>query len=137
VKILLVEPDFPIPAKSKNHSFFLPIGLLKLATYFRKKKNEVHLNRGNLEAPFTPDRILVTSLFTYWAKYVKASVEYYRSIYPNAKIVVGGIYATLLPKQCKEYTGCDQVFVGQHKTAEKQKPAFGSWNLYHLKTLCK
>ena len=31
MKILLVEPAFPIPPKSKNHKDFLPIGLLKLA----------------------------------------------------------------------------------------------------------
>jgi len=105
------------------------IGLLKLATYFRKKNYEVHLNRGNIESPFIPDKILVTSLFTYWAKYVKEAVEYYRLRYPYAKIVVGGIYATLLPKQCKEYTGCDTVFIGQHKTADKEKPAYDLVNV--------
>lgn len=129
MNVLLVEPDFPIPDKSKNHSLFLPIGLLKLATYYRKLKNEVHLNRGNIESPFIPDKILVTSLFTYWSKYVKETVEYYRSKYPNAKIIVGGIYATLLPKHCKEYTGCDKVFVGQHKSADMQKPAYDLVNV--------
>ena len=29
--VLLVEPNFPIPAKSRNHKNFLPIGLLKIA----------------------------------------------------------------------------------------------------------
>ena len=28
-KVLLLEPNFPIPNKSRNHSDFLPIGLLK------------------------------------------------------------------------------------------------------------
>ena len=45
-KILLVEPDFPIPPKSKNHKNFLPIGLLKIASYLRDHHNEVKLIRG-------------------------------------------------------------------------------------------
>lgn len=129
MKILLVEPDFPIPAKSKNHASFLPVGLLKLATYYRKQNHEVHLNRGNFESPFVPDKILVTSLFTYWAEYVKATVTYYRSKYPQARIIVGGIYASLMPQHCKEYTGCNTVFVGQHKSADLLYPAYDLVNV--------
>lgn len=123
-KILLVEPEFPIPAKSKNHSNFLPIGLLKLASFYRKKGHIVKLNRGNLSAYFTPDRVLITSLFTYWASYIKDAVQYYKKRYPNARIEVGGIYATLMPEHCKEYTGCDKLFVGLHKGAEACRPAY-------------
>ncbi|MBR9691963.1 Fe-S oxidoreductase [Candidatus Woesearchaeota archaeon] len=123
-KILLVEPEFPIPTKSKNHSNFLPIGLLKLATYYRKKGNKIKLNRGNHPAGFYPDRILITSLFTYWADYVKETVQYYRKIYPKSKIEVGGIYATLMPEHCKEHTGCDKVFLAQHKGADACFPAY-------------
>mgnify|MGYP003316490570 CR=1 FL=1 len=38
-QILLVEPDFPIPPKSRNHHNFLPLGLLKIVSLLRK--NEV------------------------------------------------------------------------------------------------
>lgn len=44
-KVILVEPDFPIPNKSRNHSNFLPIGLLKIASYFRENGIEVELIR--------------------------------------------------------------------------------------------
>jgi hypothetical protein len=124
MNVLLVEPNFPIPPKSKNHFSFLPIGLLKLAAYLRKKKHVVYLNRGNIESPFVPDKIFVTSLFTYWADFVKDTVTFYRFKYPSARIVVGGIYATLMPNHCKEFTGCDSVYVGQHKSADLQKPAY-------------
>lgn len=123
-KILLVEPDFPIPPKSKNHSNFLPIGLLKLASYYKKRGHEIDLNRGNLPAKFYPDRILVTSLFTYWSEYVKETVQYYKKMYPKARVEVGGIYATLMKDHCKEYTGCDRVFTGQHKGADACPPAY-------------
>ena len=44
-KVLLVEPNFPIPNKSRNHSNFLPIGLLKIASYLRTKSIDVKLIR--------------------------------------------------------------------------------------------
>lgn len=80
--------------------------------------------RGNKPAEFYPEKILITSLFTYWSKYVKESVEFYKKLYPNAKINVGGIYATLMPEHCKEYTDCDEIFIGLHKEAEKCQPAY-------------
>ena len=43
--VLLVEPNFPIPNKSRNHSNFLPIGLLKIAAYLREKSINVKLIR--------------------------------------------------------------------------------------------
>lgn len=132
MNILLVEPDFPKASKSKNHNDFLPIGLLKLASYHRKKGNAICIVRGELakeeiffESPNgsirkekVPDEILITSYFTYWSKYVRTSVQHYRNLYPKAKITVGGIYASLMPEHCKKYTGCDEVFVGVFDPAE-------------------
>lgn len=120
-KVLLIEPNFPIPSKSKNHKNFLPIGLLKIATYLRDHGCQVRLIRGipkTLEETvklieFNPDEIWVTSLFTYWAKYVKDAVRYYKKKFPNAKVKVGGIYASLFPaEEVKRYTGCDEVHQG-------------------------
>ena len=53
-RILLVEPDFPYPAKSKNqanriHKNFVPIGLLKLGAYYKSLGYKVKLVRGSLE----------------------------------------------------------------------------------------
>jgi hypothetical protein len=124
MNVLLVEPEFPIPYKSKNHSSFLPIGLLKLANYYSHTGNTIQLVRGNERAEFYPDQILITSLFTYWSIYVKESVVFYKILYPKAKIIVGGIYASLMPDHCKKYTGCDEVFIGIHPMAEKCLPAY-------------
>ena len=126
-KILLVEPNFPVPAKSKNHKDFLPIGLLKIASYLKANGVDIKLVRGELkieDLDFKPDEIWITSLFTYWSKYVKDSVAYYKKIFPYAKVVVGGIYASLMPEHCKEYTKCDDVFIGVHKEAEKYPPSY-------------
>jgi hypothetical protein len=45
-------------------------------------------------------------------------------MFPRAKVIVGGIYASLMPEHCKEYTGCDEVFQGVHEAAEKCPPAY-------------
>ena len=93
--VLLVEPNFPIPSKSRNHKNFLPIGLLKIAAYLRTKSIRVKLirlddddlnlvdglklddfkNLSDKLDDFQPDLICVTSIFTYWAKYVKNTVS--------------------------------------------------------------
>jgi len=73
---------------------------------------------------FKPNEVWITSLFTYWSRYVKDTVTYYRSILPNAKIIVGGIYASLMAKHCQEYTGCDEVYTGVMEEAEKCIPAY-------------
>lgn len=128
-KILLVEPYFPVPHKNKKD--FFPIGLLKLGAYLRANGVEVKLSRGIPRKEikgitgFIPDEIWVTSLFTYWANYVREAVRYCKNLFPTAKIVVGGIYASLLPiHEVKEYTGCDEVFQGVFQEAEFHSPAY-------------
>jgi hypothetical protein len=124
MNVLLVEPNFPIPQKSKNHRDFLPIGLLKLATYHRKAGDRVKLVRGNEYFPYyKPHEIKITSLFTYWSKYVWDSVKFYKNHYTEAKVSVGGIYASLMPEHCKK-SGCDEVFIGVHPQADYCKPAY-------------
>lgn len=140
MKILLVEPEFPIPNKSKNHKNFLPIGLLKLGAFHKDKGNRVKLIRGNKDKLqisrngngrwFIPDKILITSLFTYWKEYVQNCIEHYRfSIfpeekYPNIEIVVGGIYASLMTEDCEAIPGIDKVVSGVLEEAEKFLPDY-------------
>jgi hypothetical protein len=115
MNVLLVEPDFPIPPKSKNHAHFLPVGLLKIGSYHKHLGDQVQLVRGNCPGDridFVPDEIKVTSLFTYWSKYVSTSVLHYRELYPNSRIEVGGIFASLMPQECKELSTCDSVKTG-------------------------
>lgn len=130
---LLVEPEFPIAAKSSNHKDFLPVGLLKIASYLRAQGDEVRLVRGlpHNEAgaqsirAYAPERLWVTSLFTYWASYVREVVQAYRILLPDAEIFVGGIYASLRPEQeVREYTGCDVVMQGVIEEAEDFVPAY-------------
>jgi hypothetical protein len=136
-KILLVEPEFPFPNKSKqraNQTFknFIPIGLLKLGAYHKSKDFTVKLVRGNQtekELKYSkPNVIGITSLFTYWSKYVWQAVEYYRNLFPKSEIIVGGIYVTL-HHQTEEFQRLAKKYnvkwhVGTHKEAEKFLPDY-------------
>ncbi|MDD5210573.1 MAG: radical SAM protein [Elusimicrobiales bacterium] len=136
MKILLVEPSFPYPNKSKNkagsvHKNFVPLGLLKLGKMHRANGDEVKLVRGNRDKndiDFVPDEVLVTSLFTYWSKHVWDSIDHYRGLFPKAKITLGGIYATLFAKDPKFIERCQAtnvtVFTGIHPGAEKHYPDY-------------
>lgn len=117
--ILLVEPDY--------YTRFPPLGLLKLATYFRNKGDEARLVRGRveLENHFALDAIFVTSLFTYAWRPVHKTVSFYKNRYPDAELTLGGIYASLQPDHAK-LSGADRVFVGLCSPADACTPA---WDL--------
>jgi hypothetical protein len=115
MNILLVEPEFPLPDKSKNHAQFLPIGLLKIGTWHKQCGDRVRLVRGLRAAGMQPSRILITSLFTYWSGEVHAAAQYYHKRYPMADIEVGGIYASLMPDYCRRMLPFAQVRQGLYQ----------------------
>jgi len=123
MKILLVEPAFPIPDKSRNHSHFLPVGLLKIGTYHRQRGDRVRLVRGNQRCGFTPDRILITSLFTYWSDAGHEAAAFYHAAYPSAQVEIGGIYATLLPRHCKRRSPFALVRSGLYRKGAAERVA--------------
>ena len=124
--VLLVYPNFPKAQKSRNHKDFIPIGLLKIASLLRKYNINFQLvfPDDNIVLSENPDLICITSLYTYYSKYVKEAVDLYREKYPQSKIMVGGIYASVLPEHCEEYTKCDIVFKGIIEEAEDLLPAY-------------
>ncbi len=130
-RFLLVNPEFPIPYKSRNHKDYLPVGLLKISRWLEHEGCEVKLVYGNLpldELCFRPDEVWITSLFTYWSDYVVRSAEHYRRLFSRARIVVGGIYATLKPEDCKRRTHCDAIQRGVHSIAEQFYPDYDKLN---------
>ena len=76
-KVLLVEPNFPIPAKSRNHSNFLPIGLLKIASYLRSKSIEVIVS-------FKPD-IFLKYFLSYFNFFIFLLHNYTKLLYIKNK----------------------------------------------------
>lgn len=126
--VLLVQPRFHKAQKSRNHSDFCPLPLLKFASYLRDHSVPFtlvqHADDEEMDLPPVVDVVLCTTSFTYYSSAVRDCVQYYRTRYPNAEIICGGIYATLLPQHCKEYTGCDTVIRGVVEEVEAYPPEY-------------
>ena len=119
MRALLVEPDY--------YARYPPLGLLKIATYHRLLGDEVYFVRGcsiQTDLP-TPDVIYVTSLFTYAWRPVRNAIAHYRGLFPGARILLGGIYASLLPDHAR-LLGADEVHVDLKRELEDLVP---SWDL--------
>ena len=120
--MLLVEPAY--------YSRYPPLGLLKLATHYKSKGDSVELVKGENEAARPPDLICVTSLFSYAWKPVHVAVRTQKRRYPHAKVVLGGIYASLLPDHAAK-SGADRIHVGLVPEAENVLPDYSlvpQWN---------
>jgi hypothetical protein len=119
LKALLVKPSY--------YSAFPPLGLLKLSALLDKKgykpAGSARYHEGSHRpASFIPDEIYITSLFTYAWKAVHDSVSYYKRLYPNAKILLGGLYASLLPEHAA--TSGAEIHQGLIEEAEDLMPDY-------------
>lgn len=101
--VLLVEPDY------KNK--FPPLGLMKLATYFREQGVLVEFVKGKslTHRQRRWDAIFVTTLFTWEWKRTIETIRYYEKSLGNPPVYVGGILATLMPDELGKATGATVV----------------------------
>ena len=111
--MLLVEPQY--------YTRFPPLGLLKLARYHMNRGDKVSYVRGCVPEG-KPDLIYVTSLFSWAWKPVHEAVRFYRRLYPDAEVWLGGPYATLLPDHA-EQSGA-KVHKGLFDEVEDLMPAY-------------
>jgi hypothetical protein len=131
--VLFVEPAYNNP--------YPPLGLLKISTWHKRKGDIVQLIKdtphNQLIEDFLDkekcykklkdhyDIIYITSLFTYQAHYVIESIRYYKNKFPDARIRVGGIMATLMPEYIEKKTGI-KPHIGLLRGAENCPPDY-SW----------
>lgn len=83
-----------IPRKYSRYG--LPVSL------FLKELDRIH----------QPDIVMLTCTMTYWYPGVNLATELIRKKFGSIPIVLGGIYATLLPHHARENTGVDFVCTG-------------------------
>jgi len=63
----------------------------------------------NLQNTDKPDVILVTSMMTYWYSGVAATIKIIKTFFPDVPVVLGGIYAVLMPEHAMKHTKADFV----------------------------
>ncbi|MBN2457986.1 radical SAM protein [Candidatus Woesearchaeota archaeon] len=90
------------PGMSKG-SIRYPVYLIGKSLYEIKK---------TLEQEKEPDEIYITTSMTFHADSVSEMTKICREIFPNAKITIGGIYASLCPEHAKKNSEIDNVFIG-------------------------
>jgi len=115
MNVLLVEPDY--------YTRYPPLGLLKISTFHKLRGDKVTLVRGTQLVEDRPDKVYVTSLFTWDWKPVWDAVRYYGHMYPRAEIRLGGIYASLLPDHAR-LSGADVVWEGLLPEVETLMPDY-------------
>jgi len=105
--ILLVEPDYD--------SKFPPLGLMRIATYYKERGDAVTFVRG-LNRPLRSviwNRVYVSSLFTYELPRTVKTLKYYRqSVEKPEHLIVGGIGVTLHPEYVRQRVDC-RIVQGQ------------------------
>ena len=73
----------------------------------------LHIFRKELEGGSAPDAILVTSSMTYWYPGVFAAIREARERFPDAPVILGGVYATLCHDHAIRNSGADYVVRGE------------------------
>ncbi len=59
-----------------------------------------------------PDAVLVTSLMTYWYPGVAETIRAIRNVWPGSPVILGGIYARLLPHHARQACDPDYLVTG-------------------------
>lgn len=135
MRILLVEPEYrhgsvsfvknakDTDSKKRDDEslWYPPIGLLKLATFHKRRGDEVKFVIGRDKSAFKEenlfshevlwDRIYITTLFTFDWKNVIETINFYKKAVGGSihKIFVGGIMASIIPNDIFEETGIQPV----------------------------
>ncbi len=59
--------------------------------------------------PEPPDYVFITSGMTYWYTGLEYTISLVKDVYPDSKIFLGGIYASLLPEHAAKRKGADFI----------------------------
>jgi hypothetical protein len=127
MRVLLVEP--------KYYTRYPPLGLLKLSAFHKQQGDTVRFVRAIWRYAWdpheAPDVIYITSLFTWAWQAVHDAVMFYRDMFPRARLLLGGVYASLMPEHAAP-VGADQVVTGIKPEVEGLMPDYSlappRWN---------
>lgn len=77
------------------------------------------------------DYILMSSGMTYWYEGVREASEALKKTFPDTPLILGGVYATLIPDHASKNSMADYILKGNTKALEKiisvKIPPFNKW----------
>jgi hypothetical protein len=93
--VILVPKDI----KTKHPS----LATMKMITYCNTNniQYQIHSDKAK-HIEFVPDTIFLSTLFTYNASKYSDWISHYQKLFPHARWVVGGIFASLMPQYFKD-----------------------------------
>lgn len=123
-KVVLLEPNY--------RRKYVPLGLAKIASYVKANGGEVVFQRSY--RPCKEDTVCVTTLFTYESEKVFQELSHITTANffsgNNPKVVVGGVFASLMPDVIQNRFPKVDIFVGYSKTLDQVKPDYSiDWGI--------
>ena len=71
---------------------------MKWARWCEANGHEYQYVTGIVEPSLEPDVILTSCIFTYFSKRYEETINHYLGMFPNAKMIAGGVFPTLNPQ---------------------------------------
>ncbi len=113
------HPDMEVPKEKPNGTARFPrspiqkpAALESIPRQFSRYGANPETVRKELASVPVPSAILVTSLMTYWYTGVRETIRLLREVYPHVPLLLGGIYASLLPDHAREHCQPNEIIVG-------------------------
>jgi radical SAM superfamily enzyme YgiQ (UPF0313 family) len=94
-----------------------PNALKEIPRYYYRFGVPPRLFRNALLDIPEPQAVLVTSLMTYWYPGVQEAVSLVKEVFPKTPLVLGGLYAGLLPDHAQARSGVDYLITGEGEGA--------------------
>lgn len=107
MKFLILEP--------KTKAIAPNIALMKWARWCEQNGYQYQYVRGIVNPDIEPDIILMSCIFSYDSKIYDAEITHYLNQYPDAKLIVGGVFPTLNPKWFRKAKWQNVFFMGGKK----------------------
>ena len=108
-----LDPDHPEMKSFKGrkgshgrfhrHPIARPEALNTIPRTFSRYGVPYEIIRKDLQSISRPRAILVTSLMTYWYPGVQEAIALLREVFPGVHLLLGGIYASLMPDNARAH----------------------------------
>lgn len=119
--MLLIEPEYKVK--------YPPLGLMKISTFHKRHGDDVVFYKGTRAEVRDQDWdiIYIATMFTYQWKGVVDTIKFYQRQKGSARIVLGGILASLLTEDVERETGI-RPHAGLREEVDRCSPDYHLFN---------